>query len=496
MKDTPTYLAFDLGAESGRALVGGFQNDVLSVKEIHRFANEPVVYNDELHWDAPRLWHEMQRALAIVGAQEIHLSGIGVDTWGLDYALLGEQGTLLENPYHYRDTQTDGVMKRVFSIVSPDEIYETTGIQFMQVNGLYRLFTEQVRTPQLLQAAKKLVTIPDLFNFWLSGVAACEFTNATTTQFYDPRKGDWSKELLQKLGIPTHFLTTVIQPGTIIGSVSSAVAKTIGASTVPIIAPACHDTGSAVAAISGASESVFISSGTWSLIGTEIREPIINKLAQRLNFTNEGGVCGTTRLLKNVMGLWLLQRCVHDWQLDGVKYTYGELTEMARSRSAFRSLVDPDNASFLHPENMPEAITDFCNETNQPVPEDPAAMTRTVIESLALKYRVVIDLLETLTGKSYDTIRIVGGGAKNDLLNQFTANATGRKVVAGPIEATALGNIGMQMLATGAAGSLAEVRELIARSFPGQVYEPQNSNEWDQVQSRFKQYCLATSPQS
>lgn len=493
MTSTFNCLAFDLGAESGRAFIGQYQTRRLTVEEVHRFPNDPVFYNGELHWDVPRLWHEMQNALALVCPRiSSPLSAIGVDTWGLDYALLGEGGTLLENPYHYRDTQTDGMMDRVFAIISPDEIYSRTGIQFMQVNGLYRLYTENVRTPKLLRAAEKLFTIPDLFNFWLTGVAVAEFTNATTTQFYDPRKGDWSTEILEKLGIPTHFLAPVIQPGTILGGLRNELAKKTGLTSVPVVAPACHDTGSALAAIARASESAFISSGTWSLLGTETREPIINKEAQKLNFTNEGGVFGTFRLLKNIMGLWLLQRCRQDWRAEGKNYSYSELAEMAKSSQAFRSLVDPDNPLFLHPENMSAAVRQFCAKTDQPVPDGPAAIIRTILESLAFKYRFVLDRLEHLTGKTYGEIHIVGGGAKNALLNQFTAEATGRRVVAGPVEATALGNIGMQMVATKAAGSLEEVRDIIASSFPPEIFKPCEDNDWEKAYARFKYYCRAT----
>ena len=497
MKPDPTYLAFDLGAESGRALIGRYRRGALTVEDVHRFPNEPVRYNGELHWDVPRLWLEMQKALAIAESREkASFEGIGVDTWGLDFALLGEGGTLVENPYHYRDTQTDGMMERVFAIVSPEEIYARTGIQFMQVNGLYRLYTEQIRTPKILKAADKLVTIPDLFNFLLTGTAVCEFTNATTTQFYDPRKECWSTELLEKLGIPTHFLTPLIQPGSVIGPLREDVAKASGMARVPVIAPACHDTGSAVAAIASAGDSAFISSGTWSLLGTEVSQPIINAEARRLNFTNEGGVCGTFRLLKNIMGLWLLQSCRRDWSAEGKEFVYADLTALARSSPPFRSLVDPDHPSFLHPQNMPEAIARFCVERDQPAPTDPAATTRTVLESLAFKYRFVLERLEGLTGRKYEEIHIVGGGAKNELLNHFTADATGKRVVAGPVEATALGNIGMQMLATNAVSSLEEVRTVIARSFPAQVYEPRDHDQWDRAYTRFQQYCAASGPQS
>jgi rhamnulokinase len=288
----------------------------------------------------------------------------------------------------------------------------------------------------------------------------------------------------------------VIQPGTILGGLRRELARKTGLTSVSVIAPACHDTGSAVAAIARASESVFISSGTWSLLGTETSRPIINTEAQKLNFTNEGGVCGTFRLLKNIMGLWLMQRCRQDWQAEGKSHDYSELVETARSSQPFRSLVDPDDPLFLHPENMPAAIRQFCASTHQPIPESPAAIIRTILESLALKYRFVLDRLEHLTGKTYGDIHIVGGGAKNALLNQFTAEATGRRVVAGPVEATALGNIGMQMVATKAAGSLEEVRDIIASSFPPEISEPSDHNGWEKTYARFKDYCRATMIQS
>ena len=489
------YLAFDLGAESGRALLGRFESGVLSVQEICRFANEPVRYNGELHWDVPRLWLEMQKALSMVASNHSsRLDGIGLDTWGVDYALLGEGGALLANPFHYRDSRNVGMVEKVFSIVPRDEVFARTGIQVMVINTLYQLYAAHLKTPRLLEVSRQMLTVPDLFNFWLTGVAVSEFTIATTTQCYDPRQGRWSTELFEKLGLPTHFFVPLIQPGTVIGPLQPSVAKEAGISEAPVIAPACHDTGSAFAAAGGSS--AFISSGTWSLLGTEVKEPVINAEAQRLNFTNEGGVCGTFRLLKNITGLWLLQRCRHDWQLKGQDYSYAELTELAQPKPAFRSLVDPDHALFALPDSMTEAIDRFCAMTGQPKPEDPPAYTRAILESLALKYRLTIDHLEQLTGKSYDEIHIVGGGTKNALLNQFTAEASGRRVLAGPTEATALGNLGMQILATGAASSLEEVRRVIAQSYPVQVFEPTDPVKWQETLARYRQLCGTTVPQS
>lgn len=497
MNSNPTYLALDLGAESGRAFIGRLESGALALDEIYRFANEPVTYNGELHWDVGRLWIEVQRALAIAGSPDSPgLDGIGVDAWGLDFALLGEHGTLLDNPFHYRDSRSDGIMEQVFAKLSPEVIYARTGIQFMQVNGLYQLYAASRKTPRLLQAADWFVTIPDLFNFWLTGKIGCEFTNATTMQMYDPRKKNWSTELLDGLGLPTRILAPVIQPGTIIGPLLSQVAASAKLRPVQVIAPACHDTGSAVAAIASAGESAFISSGTWSLLGTETGEPVINADAQRYNFTNEGGVCGTFRLLKNVMGLWLLQCCRRDWQIQGQKFTYGELVDLARASEPFRSLVDPDHSSFLHPEKMLDAIDRFCIMSHQPAPQSPSQYTRAVLESLALKYRLILERLESLTGRTYKEIQIVGGGAKNDMLNQFTADATGRIVLAGPVEATALGNLGMQILATGALTSLKAVRKLIRASFPPRLFQPREPEKWEQPYNRFKDYCHSTASHS
>ena len=484
------YLAIDLGAESGRALLAGFAAGILTVHEIHRFPNEPVWYNGGLHWDAPRLWHEIGTALSAAAPRTGgKLSGIGVDTWGLDYALLGEQGTLLDNPYHYRDPRTDGMVERVCGIVPAEDVYRQTGIQFMQINTLYQLYAASLNTPDLLSAAKYLVTIPDLFNYWLTGVVGCEFTNATTTQFFDPRKHDWAYDLLKQLGIPTHFLAPVLEAGTVLGELRAEVVRRTGVCSAPVIAPACHDTGSAVAAIPSSSNSAFISSGTWSLLGAEVGEPVITPDAHRLNFTNEGGVCGTIRLLKNIAGMWLLQCCRRHWEAEGHATSYDELVKMARSSAPLQSVVDPDHPGFLRPDDMPRTIANFCRRTCQVVPEDPGAITRTILESVAMKYRYVLESLEMLTGTHCDEIRIVGGGARNVLLNQFAAEATARRVVAGPIEATALGNVAVQLLATGAVGSLAEARAVIDRSFPTEVFEPADPEPWQRVYGRFKQYC-------
>jgi rhamnulokinase len=480
------YLAFDLGAESGRAVLGRLHSGVITTEEVHRFANEPVECAGSLHWDAPRLWLEVREALSRVG--KVKLGGIGVDAWGVDYALLGGRGELLQNPYHYRDKRTDGIMELVFAKISKEEIYRETGIQFMPINTLFQLFAAKRDTPELLRGARTLLTIPDLLHYWLSGTATCEFTNATTTQMVNARTRKWARGLLEKLDLPSELLPSIVEPGTVIGTLSEKLAPGRVLAGTPVIAPASHDTGSAVAAIVARDGTAFLSSGTWSLIGTELDAPLMSDEALRSNFTNEGGVCGTTRFLKNVMGLWMLQCCRHSWASQADVYDYHELMDFAGREPGFGSLVDPDDESFLHPADMPGAIDTFCARTQQPKPLTPGAYARTILESLSFKYRRVIDDLERLIHRPIRQIRIMGGGSKNRLLNQFTADASGRRVLAGPAEATALGNIGMQILATGAANSLAEVRAMIDRSFPTEIFEPQETDKWEQHMARFRQY--------
>jgi rhamnulokinase len=484
-----TYLAFDLGAESGRAMLGTLQGGALGLREIRRFPNEPVRQNGSLFWDVLRLWHEMTQALE--SAADARLTSVGVDGWGVDYALIGERGNLLENPYHYRDVRNEGMMEAVFERVSREKIYAVTGIQFLQINTLFQFYAACRLTPRIVDAAEALVTIPDLLNYWLSRRLCSEYTVATTTQFVDARRRTWATRLLSEIGLPTRLLPEIVQPATVIGTIQTDAARALAGT--PVVAPACHDTGSAVASVSAGGSTAFISSGTWSLVGTETDTPVITAKARDLNFTNEGGVCGTIRLLKNISGLWLLQACRRSWAAQGESLGYDALLSAAADDSlSFASLVDPDCHGFLNPSDMPSQIALYCRQTSQREPSGPAACTRTILESLALKYRVVIDSLEELTGRRFDQIRIVGGGARNRLLNQFTADATGRTVLAGPVEATALGNIGMQMLATGAVRSVGEARAVIERSFPVERFEPSATDRWDAQYRRFLDYLEFT----
>ena len=481
------YLAFDLGAESGRAVLGHLESGILTTKEIHRFPNDAVEYGGALHWDVTRLWFEIRNALKAV--EHAPLAGIGVDAWGVDYALLDENGELLQNPYHYRDRRTQGMMEEVFRLVPKEEIYATTGIQFMPINTLYQLFAEQQQKPTLLSKAKHLLTIPDLFNYWLSGKTVCEFTNATTTQLVDPSRRCWATDLIQKLGLNPDLPAPIIEAGTLLGPLLPEVAQGKSLSGTPVIAPACHDTGSAVAAITTRDGTAFLSSGTWSLIGTELDQPILTSEALKANFTNEGGVNGTTRLLKNVMGLWILQGCRNCWSGQGRVADYSELTTIGGEATPFAHLIDPDDESFLRAPDMLRAIDAFCKKTHQPTPTSPGAYVRCVLDSLALKYRMVLRSLERVCGQPMREVRVIGGGSKNGLLNQFTANATGRRVIAGPAEATALGNIAVQILATGQASSLKEVRAIVDRSFPTEVFDPLDTDKWERHTERFEQYC-------
>jgi rhamnulokinase len=481
------YLAFDFGAESGRAVLGYLESGILTTQEVHRFPNEPIKCGNSLHWDVQRLWLDARKALSDLEEQK--LAAIGVDAWGVDYALLGERGELLQNPYHYRDHRTEGVMEEALRKIPREEIYQVTGIQFMPINTLYQFYAAKRDDPAIVAAAKQLVTIPDLFNYWLTGNAVCEFTNATTTQMVDPVRRTWAVDLMRALGLPEALPAPIVEPGSIVGTLLPEIVRNSSLSGTAVIAPACHDTGSAVAAISARDGTAFLSSGTWSLLGTELDAPVINPEALRLNFTNEGGVNGTTRLLKNVMGLWMLQCCRQSWTTQGHLYDYPELMEMAVREPAFAFLVDPDDELFLRTADMPAAIAEFCKKTNQPAPATPGGNVRCVLESLALKYRLVLQSLERVSEKPIQQIRIIGGGSKNRLLNQFTADATGRKVIAGPAEATALGNIAIQILATGRASSLQEVRAIVDRSFPTEIFEPRETNEWDRQAARFEQYC-------
>jgi rhamnulokinase len=487
MSVTTNYLALDLGAESGRAIVGQFDGDKLDLKPIHRFDNRPIKVFDSLYWDVLRLWGELKEGLAVYRRDYgRELASIGLDTWGVDFALLGRNDVLLGIPHNYRDPRTSGMMEAAFTRVPRDEIFAQTGIQFMEINTLYQLLAMKLSQDPLLDQAQTLLMIPDLFNYWFTGVKTVEFSNATTTQFYDPRRADWAYPLLAKLGLPGHILPSVTQPGTVLGPLIADVAQETGLAGVQVVAPACHDTGSAVAAVPAlGADFAYISSGTWSLMGVETRQPVITAGSLGYNFTNEGGVCHTFRLLKNIMGLWLVQQCRRTWQQEGQELSYADLTTLSERAEPFGALINPDYSEFLRPGDMPARIRDFCQRTGQVPPESKGEVVRCALESLALRYRWVLEKLELMLGRSLATIHIVGGGCQNHLLCQLAADATQRMVLAGPVEATAAGNVLMQAMSGGQISSLSEGREVIRRSFKVTTYEPRSVSGWDDAYGRF-----------
>ena len=484
------YLAIDLGAESGRVMAGIFDGQYLRLEELHRFSNGPVNVADTMRWDLLRLWSQIQVGLQKSAARfGQNIVSVGVDTWGVDFVLLSKTGEMLGQPYHYRDARTRGVMDHTFQRVPRAEVFANTGLQFMEINSLYQLLAMNQSNPALVELADKFLMIPDFFHWLLSGSRVVEFTNATTSQMYHPTNRNWSIDMLRKLGLPTQMFPEVVGPGTKLGRLREDVARRAGLPRLEVVAPATHDTGAAIAAVpterTGSANWAYISSGTWSLMGLELPHAVLTQRALELNVTNEGGIDGTYRLLKNIMGLWLVQECRKSFERNGSAYDYGLLAQVARDARPFRAFVDPDSPAFLAPHDMPEAIRDWCRETNQEIPDTDGGLIRCALESLALKYRMVLGWLEELSGEKTDVIHIVGGGTQNELLNQFTANATGRPVITGPIEATALGNVLVQARTSGSVGSLSQIRDIVRASSTMQRYEPQNSSQWNDAYGRF-----------
>jgi rhamnulokinase len=481
-----SYLAIDFGAESGRVMRGSLENGRIALQEMHRFPNGPVRVLDTMHWDVLRLFAEVKNGLRACASAHAPPRSLGVDTWGVDFALLGRGDTLLGNPVHYRDPRTDGMPDEVFRTVPRREVFERTGIQIMQINTLYQLAAMKKTRSPILDAAERLLMMGDLFHFFLTGEAVAELTNASTSQMCDPRTRSWSRPLLDKLDLPTRILPPIVPPGTRIGPLLRQVREETGLPAVDVVAPGTHDTASAVAAVpvEPGARFAYLSSGTWSLIGVESPEPVIDEASYANNFTNEIGV-GCIRLLKNVMGLWLVQESCRSWAAAGQPTPYDQVAPLALKAPAFRSLVNPDDARFLKPGEMPAKIQAYCRETGQAVPEGREAILRCILESLALKYRWVITKLESMRREPVDALHIVGGGSKNELLNQFAADALGRPVIAGPVEATALGNILMQAVACGDVATLADARRIVRDSSDMKRHEPKDRAPWDEAYGRF-----------
>ncbi len=485
------YLAIDLGAESGRVMAGLWNGATLRLEEIHRFPNGPVHLAGTMRWDVIRLWAEIENGLTLAARKYgSSIVSVGADTWGVDFVLLSPHDEILGQPRHYRDARTNGMMDKAFARVPRADIFSQTGLQFMQFNTLFQLLAIQQDTPELFDRADSLLLMPDFFHWALCGSRAVEFTNGTTTQCMHPLQRDWARGLLEKFGLPTRIFPQVVPPGTELGALRPEVAERTGLRNVKVIAPPTHDTASAVAGVptanTGKANWAYLSSGTWSLMGAEVQQAVLSARALEINMTNEGGLDGTYRLLKNIMGLWLVQQCKRAFEARGKKYEYSELAQMAGQAPALRSLVDPDDTRFLNPPDMPGAIEDFCRQTGQPVPGTEGQLIRCAYESLAVKYRQVLGWLEELTANRIEVVHIVGGGSQSAILNQFTADACQRPVIAGPVEATALGNLLVQVRASGELGSLAQMRDVIRNSSEVKTFTPGPAAPWDAAGARLK----------
>ncbi len=479
-------LAVDLGASNGRVVVGALDDQTIRLQEVHRFANDPVHVGQRLYWDILRLLHEVKQGVSRAHRAFPAIASMGIDAWAVDFGLLDANGELLANPVHYRDVQTAGVARAVGDLLGERWLFERTGIQIMDINTIYQLHAQALRDSVPLREAQSLLLIPDLLRYLLTGRRVGEYSNASTTQLLNLRTRDWDPEILHRLGLRTSLFSEIVQPGTPVGSLSAAVCAELGVPSIPVIAVAEHDTASAVAATPAETEDfVYLISGTWSLMGTELAQPIVTDEALRLNFTNEGGFGRTFRFLKNIMGLWLLQECRRAWEQDGERLSFSEMTQISERAAPFRCFVDPDDPMFLRPAHMPRQIQEFCRETGQDAPQSGGEVVRCVMESLALKYRYVFDRIMSLTKQRYSGLHIVGGGVNNQVLCQYTANAVGIPVWAGPDEASSLGNLLVQWIAAGRIADLREGRAIVRKSFPTTAYQPQDRGAWEQAYAVF-----------
>lgn len=493
MASSQVYLAVDLGASSGRVVAGLFDGKKLLLEDGHRFENGAVTINDRMHWDLLALWNHVKTGLRqAASAYGPRIKSVGVDTWGVDFGLVGRNDEILGNPYHYRDQRTRGMMAETFKTVPREEVFTETGLQFMEINTLYQIVSMARSNSPLLECAEHFLMIPDLMHWLLTGVKANEFTDASTTQFCNPHTRDWSRQMLAKLGVPTKIFGDIVHPGTKLGRLRSSVADEVNLPGVDVVLPGTHDTASAVmavpaeGAVSNQPSWCYISSGTWSLMGVETAQPIVNDLCAKFNFTNEGGIGNTTRVLKNIAGMWLVQECRRIWRQAGHDYGWEELVRRAEHEPPLVSLINPDDPSFAAPRDMPAAIREYCQKSRQAIPQNEGAVIRAALESLALRYRAVLGMLEQLTGSRIDTIHIVGGGTQNRLLCQMAADATNRRVVAGPVEATAIGNVMMQAVAAGEIDSISAARQIIKHSFDVHEYTPHRPEMWDYAYERFQ----------
>lgn len=475
---TKRVLAFDFGASSGRAIIGCFDGDKITLEEVHRFSNDPVSVGGTVYWDVLRLFYEIKQGIIkakIAGG----FDSIGIDTWGVDFGLIDSEGKLMENPVHYRDARTAGLVDEAFKTMPKEKLYGITGIQFMELNTLFQLISLKKYRPWMLERADKMLFMPDLFGYMLTGKMCAEYSIASTSQLIDLDKRTWSKEILDAFGIKESVFAPLVQPGTVLGELSKEVCEECGVDPVPVISVCGHDTQSAITSVPCADgDFAFLSSGTWSLFGTELDKPIVNETSMNINITNEGGFDGSTGFLKNIIGLWLIQESRRQWKREGKEYSYADLEKLALAAEPFRCFIDPDAPEFVPHGNIPERVREFCRKTGQFVPETVGEIMRCIYESLAMKYRLTFEKLRECTERDYPVIHVIGGGTKDGLLCQMTANSCDRTVKAGPIEATVMGNVAVQLMSDGSVKNIGQARKIVADSSELKTFEPKDTDKW------------------
>lgn len=475
---TKRVLAFDFGASSGRAIIGCFDGDKITLEEVHRFSNDPVSVGGTVYWDVLRLFYEIKQGIIkakIAGG----FDSIGIDTWGVDFGLIDSEGKLMENPVHYRDARTVGLVDEAFKTMPKEKLYGITGIQFMELNTLFQLISLKKYRPWMLERADKMLFMPDLFGYMLTGKMCAEYSIASTSQLIDLDKKTWSKEILDAFGIKDSVFAPLVQPGTVLGELSKEVCEECGVDPVPVISVCGHDTQSAITSVPCEDgDFAFLSSGTWSLFGTELDKPIVNETSMNINITNEGGFDGSTGFLKNIIGLWLIQESRRQWKREGKEYSYADLEKLALAAEPFKCFIDPDAPEFVPHGNIPERVREFCRKTGQYVPETVGEIMRCIYESLAMKYRLTFEKLRECTERDYPVIHVIGGGTKDGLLCQMTANSCDRTVKAGPIEATVMGNVAVQLMSDGSVKNIGQARKIVANSSELKTFEPKDTDKW------------------
>lgn len=482
---TKRVLAFDFGASSGRAIIGCFDGDKITLEEVHRFSNDPVSVGGTVYWDVLRLFYEIKQGIIkakIAGG----FDSIGIDTWGVDFGLIDSEGKLMENPVHYRDARTAGLVDEAFKTMPKEKLYGITGIQFMELNTLFQLISLKKYRPWMLERADKMLFMPDLFGYMLTGKMCAEYSIASTSQLIDLDKRMWSKEILDAFGIKESVFAPLVQPGTVLGELSKEICEECGVDPVPVISVCGHDTQSAITSVPCEDgDFAFLSSGTWSLFGTELDKPIVNETSMNINITNEGGFDGSTGFLKNIIGLWLIQESRRQWKREGKEYSYADLEKLALAAEPFKCFIDPDAPEFVPHGNIPERVREFCRKTGQYVPETVGEIMRCIYESLAMKYRLTFEKLRECTERDYPVIHVIGGGTKDGLLCQMTANSCDRTVKAGPIEATVMGNVAVQLMSDGSVKNIGQARKIVAESSELKTFEPKDTDKWAKAYENF-----------